>query len=436
MHVKLDDIMSHEDRLPIDHARRLTLLPDPEPRDVWCPVISVDDHVLEPATLFDRVPHKYTDSIPRMVEVQGRPAWQLGDRVHYLSGTDSTVGRPTAEWNVTGMRWEDYRPGTYDVDARIRDMDLNGVWASLNFPSNVWGFAGTTLSKLADRGAAFACVQAYNDWVLEWCAASRERFIPCQLPFLADAELAAGEIRRNADRGITAVSFSENPYELGFPTLHSGYWDPFLAACAETETVVNLHLGSSGSIPRPEPDSPPMVLSALFPVNGIMAVVDWIFSRIPVRYPTIKLVLSEAGVSWVPTVIERLRRSFSRRELSPDWSASDPHPIDLLYQNFWFTSIEDPSAFRVLDLIGEDRVMVETDYPHADSSWPDSQELFRQEFAFLTVPTIKKLCFENAAHLYRHPLPPDEMLAASTLFRDGARSTRHAASSSPSGAVG
>ena len=99
------------------------------------------------------------------------------------------------------------------------------------------------------------------------------------------------------------------------------------------------------------------------------------------------------------------------------WSATDPHPVELLHRNFWFTSIEDPSAFRMLDLIGEDRVMVETDYPHADSSWPDTQALIRQQLGSLPEPTIKKVCFENAAALYRHPQPPDHLLAASALLR-------------------
>jgi predicted TIM-barrel fold metal-dependent hydrolase len=420
MQVTLDEIMSYDDSQPLDLDRKLTLLSDPEPRDVWCPVISVDDHALEPATLFDRVPAKYADAIPRMVEVQGRPTWQIGDRVHYLQGVDGTVGRPKDEWAATGMAWENYRRGVYDSRARIRDMDLNGVWASLNFPSNFWGFAGTTLSKLPDRDAAYACVQAYNDWVIEeWCAAAPERFIACQVPFLADVELAAREIHRNADRGMTAVSFSENPYLLGFPSLHSGYWDPFLAACADTETVINLHVGSSGSVCRPAPDSPPMVLVALFPLNGIMAIVDWIFGKIPIRFPTIKIALSEAGVSWVPTAIERLDRAFGTRDQSLTWLATDPHPVELLHRNFWFASIEDPSAFGMLDLIGEDRVMLETDYPHADSSWPDSQELFRDQLAELSASTVRKVCFENAAALYRHPQPPDELLAASALSRAG-----------------
>ncbi len=417
MNVSLDEIKEHENAHGIDPDQRLTLLVDPEPRSVWCPVISVDDHVLEPANLFDQVPRKFADSIPRMIEVHGRPAWQIAGRLHYLSGSDGTVGRPMSEWSANGMRWEDFRPGVFDARARLADMDLNGVWASLAFPSNVWGFAGATIARLGDRDAALACVRAYNDWVHEeWCAAAPDRFIPCQLPFLADVELAAAEIRRNAERGMRAVSFSENPYALGFPSLHGGYWDPFFAACAETDTVVNLHVGSSGVIPRPAPDSPPMVLVTLFPLNGIMAIVDWIFAKVPIRFPTIKIVLPEAGASWVPTVIERLDCSFRKRDQSLAWEPTDPHPSDILRRNFWFASIEDPSAFHQLEVIGEDRVMIEVDYPHADSSWPDTQALVRRQLEALPVATIRKLCFENASALYGVPWPPGERLRDSVLL--------------------
>jgi predicted TIM-barrel fold metal-dependent hydrolase len=319
------------------------------------------------------------------------------------------------------MRFDQFRPGVWNVDARIRDMDINGVWASLNFPSLVWGFAGTALSKLPDPEVGLACIRAYNDWVVEeWCGAYSDRLIPCQLPFLADPVIGAEEIRRNAARGVHAVSFSENPEGLGFPSMHSSHWDPFLVACAETETVINLHVGSSGNVMRPAADSPDQVIVALFPMSGMSAVVDWVFSKVPIRFPDIKIATSEGGASWVPTVLERLQRTYDRREESDTWSTTDPHPIDVVHRNFWFTSIEDPSAFRMLDLIGEDHVMVETDYPHADSSWPDSQVLFRRDLGHLPVSVVRKLCFENAAALYHHPFPSEDLLSKATLLSGSA----------------
>src|SRR5262249_10551411 len=153
----------------------------------------------------------------------------------------------------------------------------------------------------------------------------------------------------------------------------------FLRACEETETVINLHVGSSGSVHTPSADAPTDARLVLFPIHGVDSLVDWIFARIPIRFPAIKIALSEGGGSGVALVMERLARAQRRRESGPAWSASDPHPLDLVHRNFWFTSIEDPSAFRLLDVIGEDRVMVEVDYPHLDSTWPHTQDLLRSE---------------------------------------------------------
>lgn len=414
----LEDALSRDDVFSVGPGDELLFLPEPEPRDVWCPVISVDDHAFEPTTLFGRVPARLRRDAPQAVEVDGRPAWRIGGKDHFFTGMDGAANRPINQWRSMKMRREDYRRSVYDTDARVLDMDLAGVWASLCFPSVTWGFSGTTLSRLPDPEVAYACVQAYNDWVVEeWAGSHPDRFIPCQLTYLENPELAAKEIRRNAERGVHAVSFTENPAALGYPSVHSDHWEPFWRACAETETAINLHVGSSGRISCPSPDSPVPVQVALFPLNGIETVVDWIFSGVPERYPDIRIVLSEAGISWVPMVVERLHRAYRQREAEPNvWAALPTHPVDVLHRNFWFTSIEDPSAFRRLDVISEDRMMLEVDFPHTDSTWPDSQALFRSELEQLPTDTVRKICFGNAAALYHHPEPPAPVQAASTLL--------------------
>lgn len=415
---ELEDSLSDSSIFTIGPDYELSLLPEPDPKPVWCPVISVDDHSFEPSTLFDTVPAKFRDDVPRLIHVDGRPAWQIADKQFFFSGMDGAAGRPITEWRSMQMRLEDYRTSVYDTDARVHDMDIAGVWGSLCFPSITWGFAGTTFSRMPDKELGFACVQAYNDWAVEqWAGSHPDRFIPCALSYLADAELAAKEIYRNAERGVHAVSFTENPAQLGFPSVHSDHWEPFWRACAETDTAINLHIGSSGRISCPSPDTPVPAQVALFPLNGIETVVDWIFSGIPQRYSDIHIVLSEAGISWVPMVVERLHRAYRQREAEPGvWAGSTIHPVDVLHRNFWFTSIEDPSAFKRLDVISEDRMMLEVDFPHSDSSWPDSQELFRAELETLPIETIKKICYGNAAALYHHPEPPQSMLDESVLL--------------------
>ena len=151
-------------------------------------------------------------------------------------------------------------------------MDLAGIWASLNFPSLIAGFSGTVFWKSDDPELGLAVLRAWNDWHLEaWAGAYPDRIIPLQLPWLADPQLAADELRRNAERGFKAVSFPELPAQCGLPSLHTGVWDPFLAACEETDTVVCLHTGSAQWAPIPAPDTPFETITTLFPVNALVA---------------------------------------------------------------------------------------------------------------------------------------------------------------------
>jgi len=388
---------------------QISFLPDPEPRRMFVPIISADDHVLEPADAFtSRVPARLVNGVPYMKPVNGIPHWIIDGQPIAVTMVNAVAGRPQSEWHSHEPISTDHvRPGAWQADARVADMDVDGVWASLNFPSLTWGFSGRVLSALKDPEAGQASVRAYNDWYFEeWLSRHPERFIGGQIVWLHDPQVAAQEIYRNAERGFRAVSFTENPEGLGLPDLYSYYWDPFFAACEDTNTSVNIHVGSSGSIVRPSTRSPMDVLVALFPLSSAMAVVDWIYALIPVRFPRLKIILSEGGVSWVPAIAERLRRAYRQCDVpAAAWDRSYGDPVEIMRRNFYFTSIEDPSAFHLLDLIGEDNIMVEVDYPHQDSSWPDTQELLRTEVHHLDRDTIEKVAWRNAATVFQHPAP-------------------------------
>jgi predicted TIM-barrel fold metal-dependent hydrolase len=323
-----------------------------------------------------------------------------------------------SEWgSFAAADLSEMREGVWNPTARLKDLDQGGIWASLCFGSTMWGFAGTRFSLMKDPDAGLACLRAYNDWMLdEWCGAAPDRYIPCQLPWLPDPEVAGEEIRRNAARGFKAVSFSENPQGLGFPDIYQPVWDPFFRACEETGTVVNLHVGSSGTSHMPSASSTLSVSVALFPVHGVFALIDWVFAHIPIKYPDIRIVLSEAGTSWVPMAIERLGRAYRQAAgVGRAWPSDQPTPMELVPRNFAFTSIEDPAGMRMIDLIGEDLVMIETDYPHFDTTWPHAQDMVRLQCAGMAPALIRKVCYENAARIYRHPLPPKELIAASEI---------------------
>jgi predicted TIM-barrel fold metal-dependent hydrolase len=408
----LDDFIAIEVR-KVGRSASVTLMPDPEPEPLFSPIISADDHALEPPNLFEgRLPSAMRDRTPFLeTDDVGLEWWVIdGIRVPILMA-NAAAGRDPREWSSGGATYGEVRPAAWDAKARLHDMDLMGVWAQLCFGSLIWGFAGWRFSRQSDQAFGLALLRAYNDWMLEeWCGTAPERYIPNQLPWLADPVIAAGEIRRNAARGFKAVSFTENPEPLGFPNIYDRSWDPFFAACQETGTVVNLHVGSSSVVQRPCSSSSLDVAAALFPVSGLMAMVDWIYAEVPSRFPGLTIALSEAGCSWVPMAIERLNRA-RRNDLSGDWPGRDLSPTELVRRNFVFTSIEDPSAFRQLDLIGEDNVMVETDYPHVDGTWPSSQSMIRGQLSDLPSGVVRKVCFENAARVYKAPLPSEEWVA-------------------------
>jgi predicted TIM-barrel fold metal-dependent hydrolase len=414
-----DDEYVLEKVLEHGRDRPVTFIEEPHAESLFCPIISADDHSLEPGDLFEkRVPARFVDRAPRLVTgPDGAPWWQVDDQQIPILMLNGASGRAMQEWSLSSQTYDEMRLGVWDSKARLLDMDLTGVWSSLCFGSAIWGFAGTRFSKMRDPEVGLACLQAYNDWVVdEWCAANPERFIACQLPWLRDPEQAAAEIYRNAARGIHAVSFSENPEGLGFPNVYSESWNPFFRACEETGTVVNLHVGSSGSIRIPTSSSHEAVGTALFPMSGIEALVDWVYSGVPIRFPELTIALSEAGISWVPMALERLKRAYRQASaIGKGWPSDAPTPMELAQRNFVFTSIEDPSGFQMLDLIGASRVMVETDYPHYDSTWPRCQDMIRGELQHLPAEIVRQVCYENAVRIYRCTPPPRAMVESSEV---------------------
>jgi predicted TIM-barrel fold metal-dependent hydrolase len=389
---------------------RATLLPDPDPRPIRVPVISVDDHLIEPPDLFEhRLPAALASGAPRVVEQRdGSQSWLFEGRHYPNVGLNAVVGRPRAEWSMEPARFDEMRPGCFDIDARIRDMDLAGIWASLCFPSLVSGFCGAVYSGASHKDLGLACLRAFNDWHLEvWAGTYPDRIIPLQLPWLAEVDLAAAEVRTNAARGFTAVSFPEFPAQLQLPSIFSGAWDPFFAACEETATVVCLHTGASSWAPLPSPDPPFELLPTVFPVNALLAAGEWLWSGVPLRFPGLRIALSEGGIGWVTMLMDRadyvLRHSASGSD-STAWP-SDLLPSEVLRRNFWFCSIDDPSAVAQRHVIGVDHIMVESDYPHADSSWPDTQRVLAATWGSLPDDELRAVAGGNASRLFRHRLP-------------------------------
>jgi predicted TIM-barrel fold metal-dependent hydrolase len=392
-------------------------------------IVSVDDHVVEPPRVWaDRLPAKYADVGPRVVQApmgeityvggkltvkpgtEGRPTdwWYYEDLKRPLLRVDSAVGVPRDEVTMKGITYGEMRPGSYETKARLADMDVNHVQASLCFPTFP-RFCGQTFLEAKDRELALLCVRAYNDWMVEeWCAGTGRRLVPLTIVPLWDAGLAAAEVRRNAARGVRAVCFTEIPPFLGLPSVHDpdNYWDPFFAACAETRTVVNMHIGSSSKMPSTSADAPPAVGSTLTHTNATFSLVDFLFSGVLVRFDALKIAYSEGQIGWIPYILERADTVW---EENRGWGGvadkiPDP-PSSYFPRHVWGCFFDDAHGLRSVDEIGEDNITYETDYPHSDSTWPHSAKLAEQQMAGLSETQRRKILRDNAIELYGLELP-------------------------------
>ncbi len=365
-------------------------------------LISVDDHLVEPPTLFDaHIPDRFRDRAPKIVHTEiGDDVWMFeGEAVPYM-GLNAVAGRPREEYGIEPMSYDEMRRGCWDVHERVKDMNAGGVLASLNFPSFP-GFAGRLFAAAADKDLALAVIRAYNDWHIdEWCGAYPDRFIPMGLPVLWDPELAADEVRRTAAKGCHSVTFTENPALLDYPSFHSDAWDPFWAAVSDTDTVVSIHLGSGGKLVQTSADAPVDVMMTLQPMVVCQCAADIMWSSILRKFPDIKFALSEGGTGWIPYFLERIDRTYDLHHLWTGQDFGDKLPSEVFREHFLTCFIDDPVGVLLRDHIGLDNVCWELDYPHADSAWPRAPEELGVVLADADAEDVAKITHENAMRWY------------------------------------
>ncbi|MEY2453675.1 MAG: hypothetical protein QOD92_3249 [Acidimicrobiaceae bacterium] len=383
-------------------------------------ILSVDDHIVEPPDLFDgRLPSKFRGRAPRVERkklrfiggTKGREwvedaegggwcdAWHCEDAVMPLLWNIAAIDREVVD--VEPTTYDEIRPGTWKQKERLADMDLNHVEAAMCFP-NLFRFAGQMFSEREDKSLALACVRAYNDWLIDdWGAgAGKNRLLPVTVLPLWDAELARAELLRCADKGSFLVTFPENPYPLGFPSLYTpvDYWKPLFDACEETNTILNMHIGSSSKLAETTPDSPYIVNSSQIYLNSQGSLLDFIFSGTLERHPELRISYSEGQVGWYPYLIERADKLWEERDDNEFGSGLPKPPSHYVPDRVYFCLFDDEVGLRLRDVVGVDQLVFETDYPHADSTFPHSRETFAKicELAGMSDEESYKLARGNA----------------------------------------
>jgi predicted TIM-barrel fold metal-dependent hydrolase len=365
-------------------------------------MVSVDDHLVEPPTMFDgRLPAKWLDQGPHVERLSdGSDVWLFNGTQIPNIGLNAVAGRPKEEYGIEPTAFDEMRPGCFDVHERIKDMNAGGVLGSMNFPSFP-GFSARLFAACADKELALAVLRAYNDWhIEEWCGSYPGRFIPMALPILWDPDLCAAEVRRVAAKGCHSLTFTENPVKLGYPSFHSETWDPLWRALCDEQVVLSIHLGSSGELAFTAPDAPVDVMITLQPMNICSAASDLLWSRVLKSFPDIRIALSEGGTGWIPYFLDRLDRTY---DMHRAWTGQDfggRLPSEVFRQHFLTCFISDPVGIQLRHQIGMDNIAWECDYPHSDSSWPNAPEELAQAAAGVPDDELEKISWGNACRWF------------------------------------
>ncbi|MFA5882451.1 MAG: amidohydrolase family protein [Acidimicrobiia bacterium] len=385
-------------------------------------IISVDDHVLEPQDLWQReLPASMKDRGPKVVRQRAKLAfegggmrlfrdvpdgdwcdiWEFDDLVLPTGMLHAAAGIPPEEQENRPAIYDDFRPGTYDQTARLADMDEGHIQVSICYPNTFPRFAGQGFAERADHDLGLACLQIYNDWMIdEWCGgAATGRLVPLTVVPLWDPDLAAEEVRRCAAKGSFAIAFSENPSKLGYPSLYTGKWDPMFTACEETDTTVSMHIGSSSSMPTTSPDAPLAVSMSLNSQNAQGSLADFVWSRTLERFPKLKLAYAESQVGWMPFQLERMDGVWHEDVGGVELADA---PSSYVRDRVFGCIFDDLHGLRSRDEIGMGQIVFETDYPHANGTWPNSRAVAHRlcTEAGMNADEVRLLVRGNAIRAY------------------------------------
>jgi len=318
----------------------------------------------------------------------------------------------------TGL-YEDGKKGIRrltEPDLRIKDQDRDGVRGEV-----LYGVLGAT-GRLNDPEAAVEVMRVYNDWLADFCSTKPDRFAGLACIPNHPIEAAIAEVQRVAKRGVVKGVDIANSADL--TPLWDPYWDPLWAVINDSGLPLHFHtvggylpdhlrkIQMLGSDPTraSQPDMPnvpiPVARRAFatgitqFQINMSNILTAMIFAGVLERYPKIRVVLGEAGIGWIPYVLWRMDAEWE--DQFQDLGLSMP-PSGYWKRQCYATYQTDPIGVKLIEELGEDRVMWGSDFPHPDGVWPDSQEYVAKELGHLPESVRHKIVTGNAAALYGFP---------------------------------
>jgi predicted TIM-barrel fold metal-dependent hydrolase len=388
-------------------------------------IIDVDTHVTETPDLWTkRAPASIRDRVPRIENKDGALTWMVnGSPMVAKLGLTATAG--VGDMSNPPETYEQMHPGAYDASQRLKYMDAHGIWAMVMYP-NVGGFGAQEFMKMKDPELMLQCVQIFNDWQTEWASADPRRLLPItSLPFW-DVDAAVREVRRCAAMGHKGILFTGEPQSLGQPYLGESHWNPLWEAAVEHDLPLSFHIGSGnmewGLAERKIAAYGKMATFTELSVNqflrNAMQLNDLLLCGVLARFPSIKFVSVESGVGWIPFVLEALDYQFKGNAVARERPDLQMLPSEYFARNvyacYWF---ERTAPRRLIDKIGADNILFETDFPHPTSLYgPEVQQSIEAGLAECEPAVRRKILWENAQRLYKvaNPTAADEAARVQT----------------------
>jgi predicted TIM-barrel fold metal-dependent hydrolase len=365
-------------------------------------VLSSDSHVFEPPDLWQtRIDAAFRERAPRIERIAGADqivieADQILSGIGLISNTGVRFEAPEA---ISGEALlEDVRPGGYDPAQHLKDMALDGVAGEVLYPSQ-----GLFYFRVADSGLMSAIFRAYNDWIAEFCRSDPARLKGIAMINLDDVREGIRELERAARLGLSGAMITEYPLETR--RYDQPEYEPFWAAAASLGLPLSLHTATRrqgkirGAGEKTLRDASSRATKAFYPA---LSMCDMIFSGVFERHPSLTLAIVEFELAWVPHVLSTMDYTYRERHGEAIYRFKDTTlPSDFFHRNVVLSFQEDAVGVRLRDVIGVDNMMWGSDYPHSESTFPESRRILAEILAGVPADEQAKIAGGNTARVYR-----------------------------------
>ena len=360
-------------------------------------VISADSHMMEPADLWQqRLDNKFRDQAPKVVENPKKPGF-----IFVADGIDPFpvaggfgAGRSGEELkDHMDKGYEAARPSGWDPVERIKDQEIDGVEAEVLYTT-----LGMPLFGLPNADLQRACFGAYNDWVAEFCSHSPKRLYGISLISLEDIDAGVKELERTHKQGMRGAMIWGSPPEDRPYSSHE--YDPFWQAAAELHMPLSLHV-ITGKSKESKVDFSQISLFYMNVIHEVQRSLSTIvFGGVLERFPELKIVSAENDTGWFPHFMYRMDHAYDKFH-AMEKEPLPMKPSEYVRRQVWATFQDDPVGPATYKIFGEDNYMWASDFPHTDSTWPESRQWIKKDFNGVPEEVTRKIVFENAIKAYR-----------------------------------